>query len=88
MSPSCFTETPFQTSWHIGGRDGEAHEVNWRSVLSSHKFGHAGLSQFCAQMNLPPPVTKKVQNDHLIQIEKAVVTNGECLIQETARRLL
>ena len=84
----CTVETPLQTSRHLGGRGGEAHEVNRRSVLSSHQFGHAGLSQFCAGMNLPPPVTKKAYNDHLIQIEKAVVTNTESLKQEAAKRLV
>ena len=84
----CTVETPLQTSRHLGGRGGGAHEVNRRSVLSSHQFGHAGLSQFCAGMNLPPPVTKKAYNDHLIQIEKAVVTNAESLMQEAAKRLV
>lgn len=84
----CTVETPLQTSRRLGGRGGGAHEVNRRSVLSSHQFGHAGLSQFCAGMNLPPPVTKKAYNDHLIQIEKAVVTNAESLMQEAAKRLV
>lgn len=38
-------------------------------------------------MNLPPPVTKKGYNEHLIQLEKAVMKNAENLMQEPARRL-
>ena len=85
---SCETETPLKTSQRLGGKGGGAHEVNRRSVLSSHQFGLAGLSQFCAGMNLPPPVTKKAYNQHLIQIKKAAVKNAENLMQESARRLI
>ena len=42
-------------------------------MLASQKLGQAGLTDFCARMNLPPPVTKKSFNEHLIQIEKAAV---------------
>ena len=85
---SCETETPLKTSQRLGVKGGGAHEVNRRSVLSSHQFGLAGLSQFCAGMNLPPPVTKKAYNQHLIQIKKAAVKNAENLMQESARRLI
>ena len=80
-------ETPLKTSEGLGGKGGGAHEVNRRSVLASHQFGHAGLSQFCAGMNLPSPVTKKAYNEHLIQIEKAVMKNAENLMPDAATRL-
>ena len=60
----CEAQTPLMTSKRLGGRGGGAHEVNRRAVLASPQMGHAGLSQFCAGMNLPPPVTKKAYNDH------------------------
>lgn len=60
------------TSKRVGGKGGGAHEVNRRSVLASHQFGHARLVHFCAGMNLSPPVTKKASGKYFIQIEKAV----------------
>ena len=84
---SCEVETPLQTSKRLGGKGGGAHEVNRRSVLASYQFGLAGLSQFCAGMNLPPPVTKKPYNQHLIQIKKAATKNAEELMQDAAQRL-
>ena len=64
-----------------------ANEVNRRSVQASQRFVHAGLTHFCAGMNLSPPVTKKAYNEHLIQIEKAVMANVENCMQEAAQRL-
>ena len=46
-------------------------------MLASQKLGQAGLTDFCARMNLPPPVTKKSFNEHLIQIEKAAVEHAK-----------
>ena len=73
---SCEVETPLQTSKRLGGKGGGAHEVNCRSVLASYQFGLARLSQFCAGMNLPPPVTKKPYNQHLIKIKKVAMKNA------------
>ena len=84
---SCEVETPLQTSKRLGGKGGGAHVVNCRSVLASNQFGLTGLSQFCAGMKLPPPVTKKAYNQHLIQIKKAAVKNAEELMQDAAQRL-
>ena len=56
---TCDCITPLQTSKRLGGKGDGAHEVNRRSVLSSHQWGRAGLAKFCAGMELPPPVTKK-----------------------------
>lgn len=72
----CGHETDLKTSKKLGGVGGGAHEVNRRSVLASQKLGQAGLTDFCARMNLPPPVTKKSFNEHLIQIEKAAVEHA------------
>lgn len=56
------------------GRGGGTNEVNRRSVLSAHRFGHAGLTQFCAGMNLPSPVTKKAYSQQLVEIELLQLT--------------
>ena len=68
-------------------KGGGSHEVNRRVVLASHQFGYAGLTQFCAGMNFPPPVAKKAYNQHLIQIEKAVKNNAEEIMKDAAKRL-
>ena len=73
----CNHETDLKTSKKLGGVGGGAHEVNRRSVLASQKLGQARLTDFCARMNLPPPVTKKSFNEHLIQIEKAAVEHAK-----------
>ena len=69
----------------MGGKGGGAHNVNRRSVLAS--LGQSGLTNFCAAMNLPPPVTKKAYNEHLIQIENATIGNAEQQMQDAARRV-
>ena len=51
-------------------------------------MGHAGLTQFCAGMNFPPPVTKKAYNDHQIQIKTIAVGNAEMLMKDAAKRLV
>ena len=84
---SCEVETPLSTSKRLGGKGGGSHEVNRRAVLASHQFGYAGLTQFCARMNFPPPVAKKAYNQHLIQIEKAVKNNTEEIMKDAAKRL-
>ena len=66
---TCDSFTPLQTSKRLGGKGGGAHEVNRRSVLSSHQWGRAGLEKFCAGMELPPPVTKKAYNQHMKKIK-------------------
>lgn len=76
-----------KTSKKLGGVGGGAHEVNRRSVLASQKLGQAGLTDFCARMNLPPPVTKKSFNELLIQIEKAAVEHAKVQMQDAARSL-
>ena len=73
----CNIETPLSTSKRLGGKGGGAHDVNRRSVLASHHMGQSGLSNFCATMNLPPPVTAKAYNEHLKQIEKVAIGNAE-----------
>ena len=83
----CQHETELRTSKRLGGIGGGAHEVNRRSVLASQKLGRAGLADFCARMNLCPPVNKKSYNDHLIQIEKAVIEHATIQKQDAARRL-
>ena len=84
---TCDSITPLQTSKRLGGKGGGAHEVNRRSVLSSHQWGRAGLTKFCAGMELPPPVTKKEYNQHMKKIEKRTVNNAEKLMYEAAERL-
>ena len=61
-------------------------KVNRRSVLSSHQWGIAGLTKFCAGMKLPP-VSKKAYNQHMKQIEKIAVENAETLMCKAAERL-
>ena len=84
---SCHCRTPLKTSKRLGGKGGGAHEVNRRSVLSSHQWGLAGLTKFCAGMELPPPVSKKAYNQHMKQIEKIAVDNAETLMCKAAERL-
>ena len=84
---SCDCITPLQTSRRLGGKGGGAHEVNRRSVLSSHQWGCAGLAKFCAGMDLPPPVTKKAYNQHMKKIQKSAINNAEQLMCEAAERL-
>jgi hypothetical protein len=76
------------TSKRLSGRGGDAQEVNCRAVLAAPRLGHAGLTQFCAGMNLPPPVTKKAYNDHQIQIKTIAVGNAEMLMKDAAKRLV
>ena len=84
---SCDRITPLQTSKRLGGKGGGAHEVNRRSVLSSHQWGCAGLAKFCAGMDLPPPVTKKAYNQHMKKIQKSSINNAEQLMCDAAERL-
>ena len=81
--------TPLSTSKRLGGKGGGSHEVNLRSALASchDQLGHAGLSQFCAVMNLPPPVAKDAYNKHLIQIEKATKSSAVEIMKDAAKRL-
>jgi hypothetical protein len=78
---------PLSTSKRLGGKGGGAHEVNRRAALASYQFGHSGLSQFWAGMNLPPPVAKDAYNKHLIQIEKAAKVNAEDIMKDASKRL-
>lgn len=84
---SCEVVIPLSTSKRLGGNGGGAQEVNRRAALSSHQFGHAGLSQFCAGMNLPPPVAIEAYNKHFIQIEKAAKANAEEIMKDAAKKL-
>ena len=83
----CQVVTPLLTSQRLGGRGGGSHEVNRRAVMASYHFGHAGLSQFCAVMNLPPPVAPEAYNKHLIQIERASKIQAEEVMNDAAARL-
>lgn len=87
LCSECGTRTLLNTSRRLGGIGGGSLEVNRRSVLASHQWGLAGLSKFCAGMDLPPPVTKKAYNDHLINIEKQSISNAEKLMCDAAERL-
>ena len=73
--------------WVARDKGGGSHEVNRRVVLASHQFGYAGLTQFCAGMNFPPPIAKKAYNQRLIQIEAAVKNNAEEIMKDAAKRL-
>ena len=83
----CAVETPLKTSNRLGGMRGGACEVNRRSVLASQPMGHAGLSKFCATINLSPPVTQRAYNQHLVEIEKNSTKHAEELMREAADRL-
>lgn len=87
LCSECKNETTLNTSRRIGGVGGGAYDVNRRSVLASHQWGLAGLTKFCASLDLPPPVTKKAYNDHLISIEKQAKNNAEKLMCDAAKRL-
>ena len=67
-------------------------EEHLKSIEGQSSFHISLVGQdfliFGARMNLPPPVTKKVYNDHLIQIEKVAIKNAETLMEETAQRLI
>lgn len=84
---ACKVMTQLSTSKRLGGKGGGSHEVNRRAALASGQLGHAGLSQFCAVMNLPPPVAKEAYKKHLIQIEKATKSNAEEVMKDAAKRL-
>ncbi len=73
------------TSKRLGGKGGGSHEVNWRAALASGQLGHAGLSQFCAVMNLQPPVAKEAYKKHIVQIEKATKSNVEAVMKDALR---
>ena len=74
-------------SKRLGGVGDGSHEVNRRAVLSSYQFGHAGLKNFCAGMNLPPPLAKNAYNEHLKKIEQASIKNAEEIMQGAAKQL-
>ena len=80
----CEAQTPLMTSKRLRGRGRGAHEVNRRAVLAPPQMGHAGLSQFCAGMNFPPPA----YNDHQIQIKSIAEDNAENLMKDAAKRLV
>ena len=84
---ACGVVTPLCTSKHLGGIGGGSHEVNRRAVLSSYQFGHEGLKNFCAGMNLPPPLAKNTYNEHLKKIEQASIKNAEEIMQGVAKQL-
>ena len=68
--------TPLSTSKRLGGIGGESHEVNRCRGIGggSHEVNrHAGLKNFCAGMNLPPP--------------HAPMKNAEEIVQGAAKRL-
>ena len=48
----------------------KAYEVNVRSVLAAVPIGQTGLKRFCADLDLPLPVTKKPFNDILLLLSK------------------
>ena len=52
-----------------------SYEVNKRSVYAAASLGlgHKGLTQFCAFLNLPPPVHHDSYQMHLKQISEARV---------------
>ena len=55
--------------------------------MASYHFGHAELSQFCAVINLPPPVAPDAYNKHLIQIGRASKIKAEEVMNDAAARL-
>ena len=61
--------------------------MNWRAALASGQLGHAGLCQFCAVMNLQPPVAKEAYKKHIVQIEKATKSNAGAVMKDAAKRL-
>ena len=73
-------------SKRLGGKGGGSHEVNRRAVLA-YQFGHAGLKNFCAGMNLPPPPAKNAYNEHLRQIEQASTNHAEQTMKDAVKRL-
>lgn len=89
---SCHCKPPLKTSKRLVGKGGGAHEVNRRSVLSSHQWSLAGLTKFCTGMELPPPVSKKAYNQHMFIYltsppEEIAVENVETLMCKAAERL-
>ena len=54
---------------------GMSYEINRRSVYAAASLGlgHKGLSQFCAFMNMPPPIHHDSYQMHLKQISQASV---------------
>ena len=63
-----------ETSKRLGGVGGGAHEVNGRSVLASQKLGQAGLTDFCARMNLAS--TRKSSTDTAQRVKTHGVSSG------------
>jgi len=58
---------------------GMSYEVNRRSVYASASLGigHKGLTQFCAFLNMPPPVCHDSYQMHLKQISQASVDHAQ-----------
>ena len=56
-----------------------SYEVNRRFVYAAASLGlgHEGLTQFCAFLNLPPPVHHYLYQMHLKQISEASVAHAE-----------
>ena len=68
--------TPLSSSKRLGSIGGESHEVNRCRGIGggSHEVNrHAGLKNFCAGMNLPPP--------------HAPMKNAKEIVQGAAKRL-
>lgn len=84
----CQVVTPLPTSRRLGGRGGGSFEVNRRAAIASCHLGHAGLTQICALMNLPPPVAPEAYNKHLIQIERASKIQAQEVMNDAAERLI
>ena len=81
---NCGSKRDFWSSKILPDRNG-SFEVNRRSVMAS--AGQKNLSNFCAKMNLPHPVTKRSYNNHIKAIAKVVLEKAEQKMNEAASRL-
>ena len=88
---NCTNKIVFFTSENTvsckGTRGFKPFDVNVRSVHCSQTIGHAGLSKFCAGMDLPPPVNKSVYNRLQKMLSEKSVEQAEKVMHDASQRL-
>ena len=86
---SCGETTFFETSSKLGApRQGHS-EVNMRLVHGGLTTGNglSSLKKLCAALNLPPPISKRSYNNHLLKLELAASSTAEDCLANAATRL-
>eukprot|EP00112_Aurelia_sp_Birch-Aquarium-sp1_P015936 Seg357.6 transcript_id=Seg357.6/GoldUCD/mRNA.D3Y31 product="hypothetical protein" protein_id=Seg357.6/GoldUCD/D3Y31 len=73
----------FSKSFHTSNKNGQAFEVNRRTVLAAREvgIGHKGLVKFSGVMNMPPPMNKNSYRD----IVKSLECAAECVAERSMK---